>query len=406
MKTIGIYAYIDSNLSVVGGIEAQVFHLALTLEKLDFNVVIHCLKSTKTGLSFQKQHFVFQTEVKKLSQNIQIISPNTCFDFDKAIQENIRLSKQENEDIIFSFDTRDGYISSITKFVKEELSIPLITFVYFTTEERWWRSHFIEKSKNTYYRTTQNEQNQYLLNKEEVLQNILHISDLIIVPTHYVKGQIITNTGFKYGDKIKICYHGVPETQGFNTKWKNIRTFLYASRMSVPISCDKGFLWALETFYNMPDTLHVCGAGNFQNIMPDFSSSNIHFNGLISQKELFQIMKDCSFALVPSMMEAGCTFAVECASHNCLPLALDFAGLAEIMEAIGLEDYLLSPQKHYLTDDLFTFIPNTDKFKQKLCSIDEKKVNSDLKKAQQIIASKYTVTKTTNKLLQLIQEHL
>ena len=43
IKTIGIYAYIDKDLNIIGGLEAQVYHLSKELEKRDYQIIIHCL---------------------------------------------------------------------------------------------------------------------------------------------------------------------------------------------------------------------------------------------------------------------------------------------------------------------------------------------------------------------------
>ena len=90
---------------------------------------------------------------------------------------------------------------------------------------------------------------------------------------------------------------------------------------------------------------------------------------------------------------------------NCLPIALNMAGLAEVMKMIGLEDYLVEPVKHKLGNPLFVYEPN-DSDVVTVINTNIHKIIKDINNAQEIIKKKYTIEKTTDKLLNIIQEEL
>ena len=75
------------------------------------------------------------------------------------------------------------------------------------------------------------------------------------------------------------------------------------------------------------------------------------------------------------------------------------------MKMIGLEDYLAEPQKHKLGDPLFVYEPKDEDVISAI-NTNIHKIRRDLVNAQEIIRKKYTIEKTTDKLLNIIQEEL
>ena len=130
--------------------------------------------------------------------------------------------------------------------------------------------------------------------------------------------------------------------------------------------------------------------------------------GLLPQKELFKLMKRrCQYSLLPSQMEAGCTIALESVMCGCLPIALNMAGLAEVMKMIGLEEYLVEPKLTKLRYGVSIYEPrNISKIIKNIDTKKIKKFLTDLKNSQKIIRNKYSVEKTTDKLLNIIKEEL
>jgi glycosyltransferase involved in cell wall biosynthesis len=192
---------------------------------------------------------------------------------------------------------------------------------------------------------------------------------------------------------------------------------LNVARLGVPYSCDKGFLWAAQ-FYGKnhrklnTQKLVFCGAGNGQKVIGEFVEKNrlqskMSVAGFLDQKQLAEKYADASYLLIPSMMEAGCTVVVESVMAGCLPVALDSAGLAEIMEGVGLEDFIVPGKLQKLSQTLEVVVPEEQTLVDllKFCSKNEKLVTQKLQKAQEIALSKYSISATTNKLFEILKTH-
>ena len=61
-------------------------------------------------------------------------------------------------------------------------------------------------------------------NFRKICDEIINESNLVIVPTEYVRGQLVSCTDYKNYDKIKVCYHGIANSESMfnnNYKWLN-----------------------------------------------------------------------------------------------------------------------------------------------------------------------------------------
>ncbi|NBU69979.1 MAG: glycosyltransferase [Bacteroidetes bacterium] len=418
-RTIGIYAYSKSARDTVGGVEAQVTHLAHTLAERDFNVVIHCLAAEDVGLSFGEDGITFQSEVTQQGEHIKVFKPTHGPGFKGAIEENIRVSKENNEELILCIGTRDGYVFDLAIAASKELSIPLVSFIYFTFEERWFRSHFSSRTRSIPGLASLDEKKDFYTKGEDVVSRVVEGSDLVIVPTHYVRAQVLAISGIEKAGKVRICYHGANEAifGAVSQPWSSSGDILNVARLNVPYACDKGFLWALDFYAKrhrdiQAPKLQFCGAGNGQKVIGDYISAHklegkIEVAGFLDQRQLAEKYSKASYLLIPSMMEAGCTVVVEAAMAGCLPVALDSAGLAEIMESIGLEDFLVPGKLQRLSDTLVVLVPEEDAMVAlfKYCESHEKQVTEKLAAAQEISKQKYSVTATTTKLFEMLAAH-
>ena len=193
-------------------------------------------------------------------------------------------------------------------------------------------------------------------NFRKICDEIINESNLVIVPTEYVRGQLVSCTDYKNYDKIKVCYHGIYESKYMHqnlNKWMiGEPSYVHASRLKHPQSIDKGINWTDNFADPIGGKVHVCGNGNYK-----FRSENIIQHGLLQQDDLFDLLSRCNYSLIPSQMEAGCTIALESVMCNALPVALNMAGLAEVMKMVGLDDYLVEPEKYYLGEKLFVYQP-------------------------------------------------
>lgn len=385
IKTIGIYAYISQDLKIVGGLEAQIYHLSNELQSRGYQVILHCfIEST------------FPHTVKQLENGIYTFSSDD-------VLEHLQLSDRCSEQIIFSFGIRDGKIQNAATQVAKYFGCKHVTFIYFTKEESDWRSIFDEKKAITSFLERRN----YMDDFKSRCAKIVEDADLVIVPTEYVRGQIVSCANYNDYAKIKVCYHGIKidDTEVVNKdKWLNLEpTFIHASRLKDPESLDKGLNWTNKFALKTNGKFFVCGNGTYK-----FTAKNVVQQGLLPQKELFKLMKRrCQYSLIPSQMEAGCTIALESVMCGCLPIALNMAGLAEVMKMIGLEEYLVEPKLTKLRYGVSIYEPrNISKIIKNIDTKKIKKFLTDLKNSQKIIRNKYSVEKTTDKLLNIIKEEL
>jgi len=389
IKTIGIYAYISPKLEIIGGLEAQIYHLSKELSKRGFNVIIH-------SLNYDNEDY-FRSGVD--NDNIGIVSIKEGIN---NLDKNYEVSKYHSEDIIFAFGIRDGKIYKAASYTAEKLGIPLVSFVYFTKEESDWRSKFKTIDNIPDCDSGEEYQKEYMDNFRKICDEIINESNLVIVPTEYVRGQLVSCTDYKNYDKIKVCYHGIYESehmqQNFNKWMMGEPSYVHASRLKHPQSIDKGIYWTDHFADTIGGKVHVCGNGNYK-----FRSENVIQHGLLQQDDLFDLLSRCNYSLIPSQMEAGCTIALESVMCNALPVALNMAGLAEVMKMVGLDDYLVEPEKYYLGEKLFVYQP---KDVSNVLHTSSSKILSDLENAQKIIRNKYTVNKTTDKLLKILEGEL
>lgn len=418
-RTIGIYAYSKSARDTVGGVEAQVTHLAHTLAARGFGVVIHCLAAEDVGLSFGENGILFQSEVTQQGEHIKVFKPAHGPGFEGAVEENIRVSQENNEELILCIGTRDGYVFDLAIAASKKLGIPLISFIYFTFEERWFRSHFSARTRSIPGLSSQAEKRDFYAKGENVVARVVEESDLVIVPTHYVRAQVLAIAGIEKAGKVRICYHGANEAifAATSRPWNSAGNILNVARLNIPYACDKGFLWALDFYAKRHPDIHAgklqfCGAGNGQKVIGDYIAahkleSKIEVAGFLDQKQLAEKYSKSSYLLIPSMMEAGCTVVVEAAMAGCLPLALDSAGLAEIMESIGLEDFLIPGRLQKLSDTLEVLVPEDEATVAlfNYCASHEHQVTKKLGAARKISNEKYSVTATTTKLFHMLKEH-
>lgn len=418
MRCIGIYAYSKSYNDTVGGVEAQVTHLAQELAKRGYRVIIHCLANDDVGLSYTEAGFTFQSSSTAHNNNITVVKTTHGGPLQSAVAENTRISEEYGEEIIFCFGTRDGYVFDQAIQTSKSLTIPLVSFIYFTVEERWYRSHFVSRTRTIPGLATEDEKQKFFDDGEETVRRVVRDSTLVIVPTHYVRGQVLTLTGISATEKIKICYHGVSEDLFSHdiTKWDATRETLNIARLNIPFACDKGFLWALDFFaknhQKLPSPrLVFCGSGNGQKIISDHITAHklqnqVEMAGFVNQKELSQKYRQASYLLVPSMMEAGCTVVVEAVISGCLPLALDMAGLAEVMELMGLDDFVIPLEEYTLAPGLQVMVPQTQATVDlyQYCANHQEEVTEKLKAAQKAGREKFSLNSTTSKLLAILNQ--
>lgn len=415
--TIGIYAYTAGAADTFGGVESHVAHFAKSLTRLGMRVVIHCLSSAGPPLVMSEGRVHFKERLSEAVPGVIAYHPLHGPGIEGAVDENVAISQAHNERTIFCFGTHDGYVFDIAIKSVERLSVSLISFIYFTIEERWFRSFFRSRTRSIAGLSSPNERLESFEYGGDIVARVVAASRRVVVPTHYVRAQILAIAGVDAAPKTTVCYHGVdPElfSPSPTQPWTPDRNLLVVARLSIPFACHKGFLWAARFFsehrLEMPGhKLTFCGEGNGQEALRAFAlergiSDRLEVAGFLDQQSLAQRYRDSAFLLVPSMMEAGSTTVVEAVLCGCLPVALDATGLAEVMHSLGLEAYCVPGQIEEMGADVMTVVPNDEAVLATLrrAADHPEIVRADLARARQIALKRFSITRTTDRILETL----
>jgi len=413
IKTIGIYAYTKGANDTFGGVESHVTHLSKTLVSFGYNVVIHCLAASGSGLHVQQKKFTFGELCKEISPGLTVYTGVNGPGIEGCVEENIEISTKKEEEVIFCFGTRDGFVFDVAIEAKNRLKIPMISFVYFTIEERWFRAQFGSRTRSIPGVASKRERDELFESGALVVDKVVKNSDLIVAPTNYVRAQILAITSVEYSAKTFVSYHGISD-ELFDrrpSKWAPKSDFMIVARLGVPFACHKGFLWAAELVsehlgFFEADKVFFCGDGSGAEYLKEFSrdlglDEHIKILGFLNQAELVTLYRKCKYLIVPSMMEAGSTTTVEAVASGCLPIALDVGGLSEIMEQIGLRRYLLPGCLIEIAPGVKTIVPDAQAFLDLIvfCKNNPSVVSDELRESQRIVKEHYLLSKTTKHLL-------
>lgn len=316
-------------------------------------MVVHCLASDLAGWSVEDNEFQVREAVRQVTDGVFEVRAVPGPGLDGTIRSNLQVSLTFKEDLVLAFGTRDGYAFTVALGAAAELDVAVISFVYFTAEERLYRSQFSSHTRSIPSIAGQDDSRTLLLDGEQVLRRVCEESALVVVPTQYLRGQLSSQLPMDLMSKVIVCYHGVDETlfasRGaawiFNTEW------LHVSRVSLPFAAHKNYFWTVEFLRLAREIfpaahLSIAGEGNARPLLQRYADLNnleasITLEGFVDQRRVRALYEECSLLFVPSMMEAGATTIVEAVLVGCLPLVLDYAGAPEILCALGLGDFLL-----------------------------------------------------------------
>jgi glycosyltransferase involved in cell wall biosynthesis len=353
IKTIGVYAYCKNLSDTTGGVESQVVHISRALLRNGYRVIVHCLSSDIAGWSVQSAEFRVQNTVKKLDEDLIEVCPVPGPGIEGAVRANTEISHEFGESLILMFGTRDGYVFSLALQAAALLNIAAVAFVYFTAEERQYRSQFISHTRSIPGLAEQEAARTLLSDGEKVLRQVFEHSSLVFVPTHYVRGQLSNILPSEHLCKLTVAYHGVDENLFYPREldWAFGSSWLHVSRVSIPFSSHKNYFWTLEflkaALSHFPQAhVSIAGEGNAKPLMQQYAianklEKNVRLCGFLDQAQLRNTYENSNILLVPSMMEAGATTIVESILVGCLPVVLDYAGAPEVLSSLGLSDFLL-----------------------------------------------------------------
>jgi glycosyltransferase involved in cell wall biosynthesis len=369
---VGIYGYCTSVDDTFGGVESHIGHLARALAAAGWEVVVHCLSAATAGWHVADGEFRIGPRTRQTAERVTEFVPAQGPGVAGAIAENIAASVEHREQAILAFGTRDGWVYDVAFAAADALDLPVVSFVYFTAEERWYRAQFTSRTRAIPGLADDDERALLDDHGQEVLRRVVDRSELVVVPTDYVRGQLSALLAPPAATKIVVVYHGVdPATFGRRTEpWTPGGAWLHVSRLSIPFAGHKNLAWSCQLVRACRDVdpaprLKVCGSGNAAGLVAEYASQNgldgrISTVGFVDQRALAAEMRGASLLLVPSMMEAGCTVIVEAVMSGCLPIVLDFAGNGELLRSLGLTDYLITPTVRDLGAGVRTIVPDLE----------------------------------------------
>jgi glycosyltransferase involved in cell wall biosynthesis len=417
---IGIYAYTRFVGDTFGGVEAHVGHIASFLAASGYRVVVHCLSAPNAGWHIAAKEFSIGRRLAEKRSDLWEFIPAHGPGVEGCIRENEEVTKQFDERLILSFGTRDGFASGIALRVASKLGLRLVSFVYYTGEERWFRSQFTSRTRSIAGIASSEEKNALDAQGRAILNDVIVKSDLIVVPTHYVRGQLSNTLPPPDMVKVVVCYHGV-DTGLFRLSagkewWQYNEKWVHVSRISTPFACFKNFVWSCELVRlaverGSSPRLSVYGDGNGRCLIEEFAEANalsehIRVAGFVEQGELREGYREACVLLVPSMMEAGCTVVVEAVLCGCLPLVLDHAGAAEVMDLLGLTDYLLPSKCRSFAEGVETVEPDAERALDLLTEVRAapETAKRRMEEAQRLARSSLSLDVTGARLLQRLRE--
>lgn len=410
--TIGLYGYCASADDTYGGVESQIRHVAVALAASGWRVVIHCLSTPRAGWHVADGKFAVGSRTRQVADGVLEFVPAHGPGFEGTVAENVATSVENHEQMILAFGTRDGWVFDVAFTAADHLGVPVVSFVYFTVEERWYRAQFTSRTRSVAGLADAIERAELADRSFEVLRRVLERSQLVIVPTDYVRGQLAALADPPDATKVAVVYHGV-DPQLFikgPQPWQPGRTWLHVSRLSVPFAGHKNLAWSCEFLHAAHDLnpvphLKVCGSGNAAGLVADFKEQNdlhnrITVTGFLDQQSLAAEMREATLLLVPSMMEAGCTVIVEAVMSGCLPVAVDFAGAGEMLRSLGLADFLVTPTVQDFGNGVRTVVPDTGHARQVVTDAyrHPEQVNDRLRRAAEITAARFSLAATTEAL--------
>lgn len=417
---IGIYGYCSAADDTYGGVESQIRHLAGALTAGGWQVVVHCLSAPLAGWHVADGDYRVGPRTRRLTPGVVEFVPAHGPGLTGAVDENVSASAEHHEELILAFGTRDGWVFDLAFAAADQLGVPVVSFVYFTTEERWYRAQFTSRTRSVAGLADDTERSQLVESSLQVLRRVLDRSHLVIVPTDYVRGQLSGMVEPPDAAKIRVAYHGVapdlfaPRPQ----PWEPGDTWLHVSRLSVPFAAHKNLAWSCELLRAARDLdpspqLRVCGSGNAADLLTDFQHQNgldgrITVAGFLEQDGLAAQMRAATLLLVPSMMEAGCTVMVEAVMSGCPPVAVDYAGAGEVLRSLGLGDYLVTPTVRDFGNGVHTVVPDLTHARHIIehAFAHPDQVNEQLAHAAEIAGHRFSLAATTAVLTRHLAAHL
>ncbi|MEU0383194.1 glycosyltransferase family 4 protein [Streptomyces chartreusis] len=346
---IGVYAHVSSLDDSFGGVEVFTTRLVSQLAKLGHPVVLHALAST-LGTAVHGAR-----EPSPGRDGVTVFHPRSGPGFDGCVRENAEVSLRHDEQIIFALGIRDPHVYQVALETGRRLGRPVVSFVYNSLNERLFRAQLANRTNYLLGVASEEERTEFLAATHDSLRRTLRASDLVVVPTDYMRGEAAGVLGDTLAAHTLVNFHGVPTGEFTLVPRPEYRgTLLHLSRMMYPQALSKNFLWSCRLIDRLHqrdgavERLTLVGAGRDDHVVRDYAgrlgaAGAVDFAGAVPQHDLPRVYAQSDVLLCPSMMESSCQSLLEALLTGCVPVVLDFGGSAEVMRRLGLKDLLVSP---------------------------------------------------------------
>lgn len=410
-KVIGVWAYVKSSADHFGGVETQVARLCAELRRLGASIVLHCLSSARAGWHVADGQFRQGPSCDMQSETFSVFHPQNGPGLEGCVSENVAVAGRLHEEVILAFGTRDGHVFDIAREGSNVLGIPLVSFIYFTAEERQYRSQFHNRTRSIPGVASTAERADLIDHSLQVIVDTVAASELVVVPTMYVRDQVV-NIAQDAMEKCRVIYHGVDDDFVIQRNCcPPRRGWLHVSRVSLPYAGHKNFFWSLEATraasrLDPAVMLKVIGAGDAGDLLQQFVIANdlqdsVSLAGTLSPRRVAAEFARSKILLVPSMMEAGSTTTVEAVLSGCLPVGASAAALPELFGDLGLAEFLL-PTRIVERGDVSAIEPDLDLAVGRLIDWDRRfdDLSDVISEAGLIARERFHVRKTTGDLIE------
>lgn len=351
MSTVGIYAHLTSLDDSGGGVEVFSSRLATQLAEIGHHVVVHALaaplRAPTDELAAPTQH-----------PRVSVFSPRSGPGFEGCVRENAEVTRRYGEHIIFAIGIRDPHVYQVALQAGQQTGVPVVSFIYNSLNERIFRAQLASRSPYLLGLASEAEQHEFLRQTREDLRAILHDSDVVVVPTDYMRGEMAGVLEDKLATNIVVNFHGVPTREFvFEERAQYRGRLLHLSRMMYPQALSKNYLWSCRLISRLiaedpvgNHRLAMVGAGRGDDMIRGFVEDLevqhvVDFAGSVPKSGLARVYSEADILLCPSMMESSCQSLLEALLSGCIPVVLDFGGAAEVMRRLGLSHLLVSPEE-------------------------------------------------------------
>ncbi len=177
-----------------------------------------------------------------------------------------------------------------------------------------------------------------MFNKEKLVDYDRYIDRYIFVSERYK--QLHAQRHSYFSNKGTVLYNFAPDIDNISIRPSARKYLLYYGR----IAREKGVETLLDAMRNLPQhTLKVVGDGPLLDTLRQQAPSNVEFMGYKSGNELFDIVRDAAYVVVPSQWEENNPMTIiEAYSHGIPVLGSRMGGIPEIIEE-GRTGFIFTP---------------------------------------------------------------